>query len=297
MSVVITSDNVANSYFGTSKMLGTTAELEFQSYKTRVLADGGVIKDEERTLKAFKLLFNSKMYGNMNCAVSGTFGVKLNASGGIQKLYSLDGADLIGVVHGNGSLPVLDSSNNISFAANDPAQNVDGGIFTTASKFITSRVGNFGFATCIKDFGDTTAIRRLASLTKHNDVTNTSTISNLVTNPSSGEVAWNVHADPLSLTTSNNSPDVRINVVSFNYPMISFLTLPSASQKYGSRSGSEITAPTGKTFMEITSEDFYIDFGGTIQSNIKYFSKATVRDFMCFNQATREQSNLLSAFT
>lgn len=296
MSVVIKSDNIANNYFGTSKMLGTTPEIEFQTYKSRVLADGGLIKDEERTLRAFKLLFNAKMYGNMNTAVSGTFGVKLNSSGGIQKLYSLDGYDLIGVVYGNGTLPTLDSSNNISFAANDPAQNTDGAIFTTASKIIMSKVGNFGFATCVKDFGDTTAVRRLAGLTKHNDVVNTSTISNLVTLPGTGEVVWNVHAAPLSLTTSNNSEDVRVNVSSYNYPMISFLTVPGLSQKFGSRSGSEMTMPTGKTFMEITTEDFYIDFGGTILSNIKYFSKATVKDFMCFNQATREQSTLLSTF-
>ncbi|MDC5326082.1 hypothetical protein OHW67_07585 [Acinetobacter baumannii] len=295
MSVVIKSDNIANNYFGTSKMLGTTPEIEFQTYKSRVLADGGVIKDEERTLRAFKLLFNAKMYGNMNTAVSGTFGVKLNSSGGIQKLYSLDGYDLIGVVYGNGTLPTLDSSNNISFAANDPAQNTDGAIFTTASKVVASKVGNFGYATCIKDFGDTSNNRRLAGLTKHMDVPNTVIIAQLVTT-AGGEVHLNMHADPLSLTSAANSSEVRVNVSSYNYPMISFLTVPELSQKFGSRSGSEITMPTGKTFMEITTEDFYIDFGGTIHSNVKYFSKATVKDFMCFNQATREQSTLLSTF-
>ncbi|EPP3506192.1 hypothetical protein ACUN5M_000372 [Acinetobacter baumannii] len=297
MSVVIKSDNIATNNFGPSKMLGKTPESEFQAYKTRVIADGGVIKDETRTLNAFKLLFNSKMYGNMNTAVSGTFGVKVNGTGGIEKLYSIDGADLIGVVYGTGTLPTLDASNNISFAANNPAQNTNGSMFTTAAKLIMSKVGNFGYATCVKDFGDTTAIRRLAGLTKHNDVINTSTISNLVTSPSAGEVVWYVHADPLSLTTSNNSPDVRINVISSSYPMISFLTVPSVSQKFGSRAGAEMTLPTGKTFMEITTEDFYLDLGGTYQSDLKYFSKATVRDFMCFSQATREQSTLLSTFT
>ncbi|MFX5472126.1 hypothetical protein ABTD76_17540 [Acinetobacter baumannii] len=297
MSVAINSDNIASNSFGPSKMLGTTPEIEFQNYKARVIADGGVIKDETRTLNAFKLLFNSKMYGNMNTAVSGTFGVKVNGTGGIEKLYSIDGADLIGVVYGTGTLPTLDASNNISFAANDPAQNTNGAMFSTSSKFIMSKIGNFGYATCVKAFGDTSAIRRLAGLTKHNDVVNTSIISNLTTDPGASEVTWYVHEDPLSLTTSNNSAAVRINVVSSNYPMISFLTVPSVSQKFGSRAGAEITLPTGKTFMEITTEDFYIDLGGTYQSNLKYFSKATVRDFMCFSQATREQSTLLSAFT
>jgi hypothetical protein len=62
------------------------------------------------------------MYGNMNSAVSGTFGVKLNGSGGITKLYAIDGVDLVGVTYGSGTLPTLDTSNNISFAANDPSQ-------------------------------------------------------------------------------------------------------------------------------------------------------------------------------
>lgn len=57
-----------------------------------------------------------------------------------------------------------------------------------------------------------------------------------------------------------------------------------------------MTLPTGKTFTSITVEDFYIDFGGTFQSNLKYFNKATVQDFFCFIQATREQSTLLSSF-
>lgn len=295
MSVVIKSNNVATVTLGTQKMLGKTAQSEYDAYKARVLADGGVIKDEERTLKAFNLLFSSKMYGNMNSAVSGTFGVKTNASGGIEKLYAIDGVDLIGVTYGTGVLPTLDTSNNISFAANDPAQNVNGGMFTTQSKLICSKVGNFGYALSVKDHGDTTSVRRLAGLTKHSDVPNTVIIAQLVT-ATGGEVHMNMQADPLNLTATKNPPEVRINVSIYNYPMISFLTVPELSQKFGSRNGVEMTSPTGKTFTQISTEDFYIDFGGTFQSNMKYFSKATVRDFFCFNQATRAQSTLLSSF-
>lgn len=296
MSVVIKSNNVSSSYFGTSKIIGTTAQAEFNKYKTRVVGDGGVIKDEARTLKAFDLLFNSKMYGNMNCAVSGTFGVKTNVSGGITKLYSIDGYDLIGAVYGTGVLPILDASNNISFASNDPSQNINGGLLTTESKLITSKIGNFGYALSVKSFGGGAAATRLLGLTKHSDVTNWSQISNLVIQPENGQVQLNMHADPLDLINSNSVSNVNINVDSFGYPMISFLTLPESSKLYGSRNGTEMTVVDGKTFTEITREDFYIDFGGTFQSNLKYFSKATVRDFFCFNQATREQSSLLSSF-
>lgn len=295
MSVVIKSNNVSVNNFGPSQMLGKTALSEFNLYKSRVLADGGVINDEARTLKAFELLFKAKMYGHMNTAVSGTFGVKKNSSGGITKLYALDGVDLLGVTYGTGVLPTLDVSNNISFSANVPSQNVNGGMFTTSEQIIASKIGNFGFATCVKDFGDLTDNRRLAGLTKHSDVANTVIIAQLVTS-TLGEIHLNMHSDPLSLTVAANSPEVRINVTATNYPMVSFLTIPELSQKFGSRNGVEMTFPVGKTFTEIKSESFYLDFGGTHQSNIKYFSKATVRDFFCFNQATREQSTLLSSF-
>lgn len=296
MSVVIKSNNVAVNNFGPSKMLGKTALSEFNLYKSRVLADGGVINDEARTLKAFELLFKAKMYGHMNTAVSGTFGVKKNSSGGITKLYALDGVDLVGVTYGTGVLPTLDASNNISFSANVPSQNVNGGMFTTQSKLICSKVGNFGYSVSVKDIGDTTAVRRVAGLTKHDDVNNTVQIAQIITTPGSGEAVLNIQADPLNLTIANNSPNVNINVLANSYPMISFLTVPEVSQKFGSRNGVEVTTSTGKTFTSITVEDFYIDFGGTFQSNAKYFSKATVRDFFCFNQATRAQSTLLSSF-
>lgn len=297
MSVLIKSNNaLQDGGLGTIKMLGTTAQAQFDVYKARVLADGGVIKDEARTLKAFNLLFASKMYGNMNTAVSGTFGVKLDTNGGITKLYAIDGTDLIGVTYGTGTLPTLDELNNISFAANDPDQNVNGGMFTTQSKLICSKIGNFGYTVSVKDFGDTTAIRRLAGLTKHDDIANTVIIAQLATLGATGEAVLNMHADPLSLTVTANSPEVKINLSNFNYPTVSFLTVPEVSQKFGSRNGVEMTMPTGKTFTQISTEDFYIDFGGTFQSNTKYFSKATVRDFFCVNQATRGQSTQLSSF-
>ena len=138
---------------------------------------------------------------------------------------------------------------------------------------------------------------RLAVLTKHDGVTNTVIIAQLVTIGTTGEIHLNMHADPLSLTVTNNSPEVRINLSSLNYQMVSFLTVPEVSQKFGSRGGVEMTMPTGKTFTQISTEDFYIDFGCTFQSDTKSFSKATVRDFFCFNQATREQSTRLSSFS
>ena len=149
MSIIIKSNNAlstSSAGFGTTKMLNTTAQAEFDAYKARVLADGGVIKDEARTLRAFNMLFANKMYGNMNTAVSGTFGVKLDGSGGITKLYAIDGTDLVGTAYGTGTLPKLDANNNIDFSSNVSTDNVNGAMFSTANKLTLSKAGRFGYS-------------------------------------------------------------------------------------------------------------------------------------------------------
>lgn len=294
MSVILKSNNVLQSDgFGQVKMLGTTAQAQFDAYKARVLADGGVIKDEARTLSAFNLLFDKKMYGNMNTAVSGTFGVKVDANGGLTKLYAIDGVDLIGVTYGTGTLPTLDTNNNIVFA-NNAAQNTSGGMFVSGSKLIASKVGNFGFLITAKAF-ITTQTQRIAGLTKHNDVANTQVISNL-SSYATGEMAIVTQTDPFTLTATPTLVTTKAQAQQAGYPPIVFMHDVTTQTVAGSRSGNEVVTASGKAFSAITTEDFYIDFGGEYHSDKKYFANATVRDFFCFSQATRAQSTLLSSF-
>lgn len=298
MSVLIKSNNVLqNGGLGTVKMLGTTAKAEFDSYKARVLADGGVIKDEGRTLRAFNMLFANKMYGNMNTAVSGTFGVKLDGNGGITKLYAIDGADLIGTAYGTGTLPKLDADNNIDFTANSLTDNVNGGMFSTANKLIVSK-GNMGIQLFTKFFetSNSVPVSRIFHLTKHTDVVNTQQIVGITTT-TSGELNFNVQTGKLQLTATPTFAAAKAQASSFSYPPINFVVDNDAGLIVGNRNGVEMTTVSAKAIEELKTQDFYLDFGGQFASDKKYFAKAIIRDAFCFAHASRAQATTLSAFS
>lgn len=295
MSITIKSNNIAANNFGSVKMIGTTAQSEFDKYKARVLADGGVIKDEARTLAAFNLLFDTKMYGNMNTAVSGTFGVKMNGSG-IAKLYSLDGEDLVGVVYGTGSLPTLDVNNNISFAANSTT--VNGGMFSTATKKILSKAGNFGFVVKVDSSSTTSELTTVAAVSLHADEVAEKTTAKLAYNGVS--VLYTTQKDPLNLSSPTYLPtaSVVINADSYNPFAIRSSTLDGNIQfsRAGALVNSKPAIQTGQPFEEIKSKEFYIDFGGEALSTTKSFTNAVIKGFMSFNQATAQQAAQLSGF-
>ena len=126
MPVLIKSNGIAANTLGHLKTIGTTAIAEYNAYKARVLADGGVIKDEARTQAAFATLFDNMHYGNMAYFIAAWAGVKLDASGGVLKAYSLDGLDLNGKVKGAGELPKITGS-YFTFATNSSLDNTKGG--------------------------------------------------------------------------------------------------------------------------------------------------------------------------
>lgn len=300
MSVIIKSNNVANVSFGTSAMVGTTAQYEFDRYKARVLADGGVIKNEARTLSAFKLLFNTKMFGHMNTFVSGSFGAKVNSGGGITKLYAIDGSDLIGTAYGTGTLPTLSTlstADYISFAANSGTDKINGGMFSTAKPINISKAGSFGYA--IRNYSSGAAATQyftLAGLSNHDDKITSISPSVLDISKDSVDILHIVKKNPLA--SSVNSEVLRIKFNVGVTPLISFLSQPNLPYQVGARSGTEVTTmSTDKPFAEIKSEPFYLDFGGLYTSAEKKFSIASVIDFMCFGQATREQAVMLSSFS
>ena len=102
-----------------------------------------------------------------------------------------------------------------------------------------------------------------------------------------------MQSDPFRLSGITS---VTANVFSLTTSPATFLTIPENSAIYGSRGGAEVAAQTGKTFTQITTEEFYIDFGGQYYSDKKFFGRGAVRDFFCFNHASREQTSALSSF-
>lgn len=292
MSVIIKSNNVAQATIGTIKMLDTSAQAEFDAYKTRVLADGGVIKDENRTLSAFNLLFDTKMYGNMNTCVSGTFGVKTNVNGGIIKLYAIDGADMEGNAYGTGTLPTLTPENNISFAANNATaeNNANGGMFSTP-KMRMSKTNTFGIALRISKLEPSSG-KTLCALTFHADEVNSTSPLRIRT---TGDALYYTNAAG-KLSGNLNEP-VVIYVKDYGYPSVALWSKIGGATRFGSRAGEQVTSVAGDIFEEIATRELYLDFGGAYLSNEKQFSNDTVRDFMCFNQATANQATQLSSFS
>lgn len=294
MSIIIKSNNAlstSSAGFGTTKMLNTTVQAEFDAYKARVLADDGVIKDEARTLSAFSVLFNNKMYGNLNTAVSGTFGVKLDGNGGITKLYAIDGVDLVGTVYGTGTLPKLDANNNIDFSSNVSTDNVNGAMFSTANKMVLSRAGRFGYLINAKTLKSTTT--RLAAVTKHADVTAVNAPSYITAN---GTTPLSFTSQLNALVLNGAATVVSTNAGFYNAPH-SHIALPSDNLFAQNRGGSEVTTASGKFIPEIVTEQFYIDFGGQFTSDKKYFTDTVIRDFFSFNHASKAQAAALSAFS
>lgn len=296
MSIIIKSNNASTSNFGSIKLINTTAVGEFDKYKARVLADGGVIKDEARTLSAFELLFASRMYGSMNTAVSGTFGVKLNGVGKIEKLYAIDGHDLVGLSVGGGALPALDVNNNISFASNATSGAM--GILTTEKQHVMSKRGSFGYAIRVVSAPNSVTARRVAGLTKHKDTTNTATYSQIASSFFNGDdrVTFTSQLNPLNLLTNNDAQAILMATSLVSPRMISYITDTNRGIQEGYASGTYNIRRDFTTFKEISSETFYIDLGGTYHSNVASGTQGVVRDFFCFNDATSNQAAQLSGF-
>lgn len=150
MSVIIKSNMVAKKHLGSIHTIGSSPQDKFDEYKSRVQADGGVITDPVKTLNAFKMLFNNALLGKMTTFVSGFFGVKKDSSGNLDKLYAIDGEDMVVKVYNSGSKPRLDASNNIDFTTNNTGATLGpdlaGSMFETAPIADWVVDGEFGFA-------------------------------------------------------------------------------------------------------------------------------------------------------
>lgn len=140
MSIVIKSNKTANKGFQSDAALNTTPTKVFDSYKSRVQADGGTISNEQKTKDIIQWLFDSNFYGRSNTVVSPFFGIKKSGTG-VTKLYSIDGYDLDLVVEGTGVAPVIDSAGYLDFGSNEGKSGNNGAYYRTADKHLLSDDG------------------------------------------------------------------------------------------------------------------------------------------------------------
>lgn len=294
MSVIIKSNNTATRNMGTLKALGTTAIAEFDKYKARVLADGGIIKSETKTKEAFELLFSTSMYGNMNAAVSSDFGVKMNGAG-VERLYSIDGHDLVAKVVGTSPLPTINSSGYLDFSGT-AATTTNGVVFTTEKKHVMSKTGRFGYLVNVKGAGGAaSSLGKVSGLSLHGEeVVSTSFAHITSNNVANGIIDFIIQKDPLNLTVYNAITPVFELYVNPDHTTIAFLTCPDEGKAYGFRAGATITSRDGVSFKEIATKPFYIDLGGLIPSGTTNF-RGQIKDFFCFNHGTIGQIAQLSS--
>lgn len=292
MSVIIKSNNVAAKSMGTLKMLETTPQAEFDKYKARVIADGGVIRDEARTLRAFAALFDTEMYGNINSFISGSFGVKLTDGNRIQKAYAIDGSDLIAQVYGSGLLPTLTTDDAIDFGSNT-ASKTNGALLTTTEQIKVSKASRYGIGLRLKRVSALNKVY-VSAFTKHDDVVNTAQVAALLERGS--QIQYQTQKDQLSLTAGINSDSAMLAHNLPETPIIIYLS-NSADITYGFREGSLDTRVSNSTPAALDTDTFYIDVGGYYRSNGKYFWDGAFYDYISISQANNEQAMALSRFS
>jgi hypothetical protein len=286
MSIVIKSNNIAKNIVATEKMLGTTAHIEFNAYKARVVADGGIIQDEARCLKAFQFLFDQKLYGMLNTFISASFGLKIDGSNRISKAYALDGDDLVVATYGTGAKPLLQNS-EILFDNNATNDATNGSILTTATQKVLSKAGVFGVAVKTNVISNNAATRFFA-VTRHGDSVLTSAVFNLNLTTTNGAVTFQVGTTPF-VTTGGTSSTRGINFISAGRIFVAIADAINAKQTMY-LNGVKSDDVTANFIKEIATEPFYIDLGGMYQSNAKAFSRVSFKDFMSFSHISENQA-------
>ena len=279
MSVIIKANNQAINHFGQLKSLNTTAQAEFDKYKARVLADGGVINNEAKTLAAFQILLSSNAYGNCNTFVGGSFGVKLSGSG-VSKLYSLDGHDLVAKQYNGAPLATIDSSNAIDFGSNSANSGV---IYSTEYPVILSKNNKIAMGIMLKKGAETTVpstVNPLVGYTKHITQTRESILTFNVT-------STGAYFRYVTDNTTEVLPTYYAHLT--NSAFISLIADKSAKnfKAYRANEG-EISSKTGDSWElpDLTGTSFYIDFGGIDTGDTKGFYSGRAMAFYSLSNAT-----------
>lgn len=153
MSLILKSNVVSkNANFPSVKQVTSTTAIWYNNYKTRVLADGGVITSEPKVKEAISFIFKNKLIGRLSACASPYYGVKKNASGEVLKLYSLDGEDLVSEVLGTGSHPVITTDGYLEINPNVTGVTTQGnrGVIRTENKVSFKKSKQIGYATVFK---------------------------------------------------------------------------------------------------------------------------------------------------
>lgn len=146
MSIILKS-NVA--YTGDKKLKSVipsvmTADQYFTAYKNRVIADGGYIVDETKTLATINFLFANDLISRSTSIVSSKYGLKLDGTK-VVKLYGLDGVDLVAVLHGTGDYYTIDGTDGSLKPYTSTFSNANGCLYQSEKPVRIASKGKIAF--------------------------------------------------------------------------------------------------------------------------------------------------------
>lgn len=295
MAVIIKSNKVATNNFGPISFLGLAPDALFSKYKARVVADGGSIRDEAYTKNLISKIYGIGMLGNLATYVSGKAGVKLDAAGGIDKLYALDGVDLKVYNEGNAAKPTLTPDNAIEFNGKS--------CFVTTEKQTLSKFGNFGVGLVQKTdvpslvYGKPTDyLYSISNLTEKYLVA----VQSYIVCPNEWGETFRTLRHPLNLETPSTLSDSLGVKKTASAPSKSvvFLSRPNDKLKRSYLNGAIVTTMSNDpqlTFSNLNEFKLHLTFGGVILTSGSSYAQGASYDFWFAKELTDSQASVLSS--
>lgn len=271
MSIVIKSNSVYTGVdtLATVEQVLTTPQEVISNFQARVVADGGQIVSMSKLASAVNFLFDNNLYGRMGVCASPHYAVKLDGAGGVEKLYSIDGQDLVGLTLNGGTLPKITADNFVDFNDGVSGDSV-GGILTTANKQAWSETGRFAVAVAIKNVVNS-GIAPVFGMSTHGETSlNGDVFSLLASTANNGTVNARINngtyggAFPVMQVTTINNP--KNGGILFSYDKLKSRVEVRIHGGILS-SVNSLVAP-----QEIYRNKHYLDFGGTSRSALKVVS-------------------------
>lgn len=266
MSIVLKSNVTAKNSLGTYKSLISDPVVEFTTYKSRVIADGGTVISDSSTLNAFKFLIENGIYGLARTYIGAAYGMKRDVNGNITKLYSLDGEDLVAYNIGGG-LPVTLTNNEILFTneVKDALSQTKGTIFTTASKIGLKGRGLVTGISGSKLVTSTVAEAGIAGLTLLDSVNNSTPLW-FITLPKSSDLITSGRQIGEKPNQNDSSTTARVNASLYatGSKYVYFADQKKQMLK-GYRDGVLTTLPAAaQQFSNLDGFSGYLNFGGLV---------------------------------
>lgn len=293
MSTVIKSNQIFSGDGATIDQVLTNPDAVYNAFVSRVSADGGSIVSETKVRNAIDFIFENNLFGRLGVCASPHYAKKLDANGGVLKLYSITGVDLVGLALNAGALPKITSDNFVNFNEG-MSSDTDGGILTTETKRAWSDTGRFAFAIATKENVNSGATP-IASLTTHGETSlNSDTFSVLTYTASSGtgqgrinDASYGGSTRTLTAITINNPKNGAL-IFMYNKPMLS-----AKLMVHGITQGT-LTALTVPE--QVYKNDHYVDFGGVSRATTKAVSGVKMSAMWFMTDLSESQAIKINQF-